>query len=511
MSALEESERFEERLARIEHLLEELTQRVERLERARQPAIQPPSVRSESSKERVTAEPPIPPPPVVPPLSEEIAARVIPAEEPETPPPPPPPAMTVVREKPTEQEPWEQVVGGRLALWVGLVATFLALGFFLAYAWRYLSDAGRLAIGFAGGAILLAVGEYSRTRVARWFSEGISGAGIAVLYLSIWAGAQRYGIFSFEIAFVLMALTVILGVVLALRYDAISLSVLATIGGFLTPALLGTSGARTASPYPFLTYVTVLNAGILVVSLYRNWQALVWLAFTATVLLLFGWAVDSYETTYRWQVFAFVTVNFALYLATACWRCLVRGLESESGEIALVVADAGVYALAGYALIGDALGKFPGLFALALAILFGMMSLAVHRQAPRNGSLRNSLAGIAFLFLMWAMTHQTYEAFRFWYRTGDWQRLAQMVISLEWTVVGALLLVAGIARSIQLLRIAGLSLLGVTALKVFLFDLSFLDIPMRVLSFGGLGLTLIGISWLYSRYGVGKTDSSSHA
>ena len=69
------------------------------------------------------------------------------------------------------------------------------------------------------------------------------------------------------------------------------------------------------------------------------------------------------------------------------------------------------------------------------------------------------------------------------------------------------MLVAGIIRSIQPARLAALGLLGFTALKVFLFDLSFLDTPMRILSFGGLGLTLIGISWLYSRYGIGKSGS----
>ena len=69
------------------------------------------------------------------------------------------------------------------------------------------------------------------------------------------------------------------------------------------------------------------------------------------------------------------------------------------------------------------------------------------------------------------------------------------------------MLVAGIIRSIQPARLAALGLLGFTALKVFLFDLSFLDTPMRILSFGGLGLTLIAISWLYSRYGIGKSGS----
>ena len=511
MSALEEPQRLEERLAHIERMLEDLAQRVQSIERTRGASVASPSTVPESPKEALSAEPGIPPPPVVPPLSEEAAARVTPMEREEPLPPAPPPVMASLRAQPSgEEENWEQLVGGRMALWLGSIATFLALGFFLAYAWRYFSDAGRLAVGFAGGALLLALGEYASKRVERWFSEGISGAGIAVLYLSIWAGAQRYGSFSFELSFVLMALTVALGVVLALRHDAISLGVLATLGGFLTPVLLGTGEGR-GTPYPFLTYVTVLNAGILVVSLYRNWWALVWLSFTATVLLLLGWAAEGYEPVYRWQVFAFVSVNFALYLAAACVRCFVRRTESLLEETLLVIADAGVYAPAGYVLIGDALGRFPGAFALVLAILFGGMSAAVQRTRRANHSLRVSLGWLAFLFLMWAVTHQTHESVRHWFGTGDWQRLAQLIISLEWTLVGALLLVAGVVRSVPSMRMAAFFVLGAAALKVFLYDLSFLDTPMRILSFGGLGLTLIGISWLYSRYGTGTQSQQGEA
>ena len=66
----------------------------------------------------------------------------------------------------------------------------------------------------------------------------------------------------------MMAVTVFVGVLLAQRYDAISLSLLATIGGFLTPpVLLRGEGGAPVAPYPLFTYVTVLNAGILTVSL----------------------------------------------------------------------------------------------------------------------------------------------------------------------------------------------------------------------------------------------------
>lgn len=115
---------------------------------------------------------------------------------------------------------------------------------------------------------------------------------------------------------------------------------------------------------------------------------------------------------------------------------------------------------------------------------------------------------VATLGGAWLLAQETYEAFYYWHVRGalgeEWHRLAQMAISLVWTLSGAVMLVAGIVRGVQVARLTALGLLGLTALKVFLYDLSFLDTPMRILSFGGLGVTLIGISWLYSRYGIGK-------
>ncbi|MGI8426689.1 MAG: DUF2339 domain-containing protein [Actinomycetota bacterium] len=47
---------------------------------------------------------------------------------------------------------------------------------------------------------------------------------------------------------------------------------------------------------------------------------------------------------------------------------------------------------------------------------------------------------------------------------------------------------------------AALGLLGLTILKVFLYDLSFLAQLYRILSFIGLGLILMTASYVYQRY-----------
>ncbi|GIV19859.1 MAG: membrane protein [Armatimonadota bacterium] len=447
MPEREDSNLVLQRLEQLERRIEELTQRVERVEQQARPSAPaetavPTPAEPSTPRDEIAAQPVIPPPPMVPPLSEEVVSRITP-EPAETPPPsePVPPVISLATEAeaPGLGASWEQLVGGKGALWIGSIATFFALAFFLAYTWQLLGDVFKLVVGFTAGAALLAFGEHSRKRVERWFSEGISGAGIAVLYLSIWAGAQRYHLFSFEVSFALMAATVFLGVLLALRYDAMSLSILATIGGFLTPVLLRSEGGTSTTPYPLLTYVTVLNAGILAVSLYRQWRALVWLSFFATILLVLGWAEGSYQESFRWAVFAYVTLNFLLFLGCACFRSLIQRASTQAEELLLVFADTGVYTLAGYALVGEALGSYPSAFALVLAVLFGGLSMLVHQRAPQNRSLRDSLGGIALFFLTIAVPMQLKQ---------DW-------LVVGWSVQAAVLVALGLRLNSPLLHRAG--------------------------------------------------------
>jgi len=53
---------------------------------------------------------------------------------------------------------------------------------------------------------------------------------------------------------------------------------------------------------------------------------------------------------------------------------------------------------------------------------------------------------------------------------------------------------------LQGIRWFGLGFLGVVIFKVFLYDLSNLTTLYRILSFMGLGIILLTVSWLYHRY-----------
>jgi uncharacterized membrane protein len=76
---------------------------------------------------------------------------------------------------------------------------------------------------------------------------------------------------------------------------------------------------------------------------------------------------------------------------------------------------------------------------------------------------------------------------------------AQVALSLLWIVLGTVVFVFGLARRRLLVRQAGLALLALASLKVFLVDLSSLDVAYRVLSLFALGTLLLLTAWAYAR------------
>ena len=79
----------------------------------------------------------------------------------------------------------------------------------------------------------------------------------------------------------------------------------------------------------------------------------------------------------------------------------------------------------------------------------------------------------------------------------EWEDILRSILGI---VLAIGFLLWGILRGLRDWRIASLAIMILAVAKVFLFDASGLDGLLRISSFVALGLSLIGIGWLYSRY-----------
>ena len=114
-----------------------------------------------------------------------------------------------------------------------------------------------------------------------------------------------------------------------------------------------------------------------------------------------------------------------------------------------------------------------------IAILYAGQLLAERNSAPR----------VYFALLGTALT----TILLFYQVSGK-------MLTVSWGIEGAILLAAGFLLRERMLRLPGLTLLLGCILKLFLWDLRHLDTLPRIFSFIVLGLILVGVSWVYSRF-----------
>ena len=144
-------------------------------------------------------------------------------------------------------------------------------------------------------------------------------------------------------------------------------------------------------------------------------------------------------------------------------------------------------------------------FASYLAFIFCVAATlwAARDHLPSlDGTERAELAVFAIAINVYALIALSSEFWDFFGRASTVLQadLARhLSLSVLWTVYASALIFVGVQRRSPLLRWQALILFGLVVVKVFLFDLSFLERAYRILSFLVLGVVLLIVSFLYQR------------
>lgn len=144
-------------------------------------------------------------------------------------------------------------------------------------------------------------------------------------------------------------------------------------------------------------------------------------------------------------------------------------------------------------------------FASYLAFIFCVAAAlwAAREHLPSlNDTERAELAAFAIAVNVYALIALSAEFWDFFGRAdtvlqADLAR--HLSLSVLWTVYASALIFVGVQRRSPLLRWQALILFGLVVVKVFLYDLSFLERAYRILSFLVLGVVLLVVSFLYQR------------
>ncbi len=287
---------------------------------------------------------------------------------------------------------WEWLVGGNWLARIGIVALIIGIGFFLKLAFDndWIGEMGRVALGLVAGIALLGAGEYWRVRYPVW-SQAVSGGGLAVLYLSVFAAYSLYGLISPWAALGFSFLVTVLAAGLALRSEAKSIAILGILGGFATPPFLADDIGRQEA---LLGYVLVLDVGVLALSTFRNWRWFTLLALFGSLFLFAYWETLNPDTPI-WLKQAGITAIFLIFVAATTLFHIVWRRTPEIFDHGLTVVNAAGYLGFSYQVMWDEFRPWMGAFTLLLALFYGILAYGIFTRHRDQAHLSLFALGIA--------------------------------------------------------------------------------------------------------------------
>jgi hypothetical protein len=355
------------------------------------------------------------PPPIVPQVRPALARL---ASTPPTP-PAPPTLQPAARRPALAAVNWEQFMGVKLFAWIGGLALFIGVAFFVKYSFdnNLVPPALRVALGFLAGLGLLGGGMVMSRKNYPALAQTLCATGVVILYAVTFACRSVYGFkfFGPMPTFLLMALITVTGFLLAVRLKALVVAILGMLGGFLTPILVSTG---QDNPLGLFGYIAILDTGLILVARHRRWFFLAALSALGTAIMQILWAGEFFEAEKYVEgnkilIALAVLLGFnALYLG-ASWRAKMgkpaKREEGKSVDLAglnvktwLSGSTLGLAAVAlafsGWFLSFQPLAQRPVLmFGFVMLIDLGVVALAL---ADETIAAAQAIAGIAVFGLL---------------------------------------------------------------------------------------------------------------
>lgn len=214
-------------------------------------------------------------------------------------------------ESPTRRLTIEEVLAGKVFVWIGAIALVLTAAFLLKLGFDsgIITEPVRVIAAAVFGIALWCVGEWARSRVSL-IAQALCGAAVAVLYASVLAGHNLYGLFGPNgeaIAFGLMATITAAAILLSLRHGP-AVAILGMLGGFMLPPVLAQGfGGPTAG---MVLYLIAIEIGVLAVTGKRGWFGISLMTLIFSVTWSIGYTLIGDNPTER-------TLTAMLVLGTA--------------------------------------------------------------------------------------------------------------------------------------------------------------------------------------------------
>jgi uncharacterized membrane protein len=377
----------------------------------------------------------------------------------------------------------EQFIGLKLLNFIGIVVLLIGIviGVKFAVDQDLISPLFRIMLAYAAGALLLILSITLKTKYEAFSAVLFSGAA-ATFYFTTYGAFEFYGFLSRPFAFSLMVLFTIVAVWISLRYNRQEISILALVGAYGIPFLVGGNAGNIAVRFG---YLFLINSGILVISFKKNWEWLKYLSFGFSWLIFVSWLLLKYDASWFATGLGFMIAFFVQFSITICGFRLFRRQELPSTDYLLVcLLNVFVYvsALLLYRHTNNAADY--ALVTLLLALVYLSISIMLHFLLKKNQGLSKlfMLSGLILLIVYTPI------------------QLDGIIVSLIWIAGAIVLFIAGLGLKVGVFRFLSFALFGITLCKLVIVDSRRFSSIEKIITYVSIGGVLLVISFLYQKY-----------
>jgi len=363
----------------------------------------------------------------------------------------------------------ESTIGKNWASWIGAVLLVLGMSFFLKYAWEqgwiHPTPAARIAASVFIGIVIAIAAEFVYRKQMRQLAGALYGASIAILIATFFASYSYFGpdqrVLELTPAFAGVAVSALLGILIALHIDVMTPAVIALLGAYLAPAILNSHEDRSAGLFVYLAILAV--TGWLLSYFKPRWRLVRWQSFLSTALWYFAWWTGvGDQHTHDALAISFATLFYLGYLVEMF-------LSSQR------LSDIPAATSTGSNLIDNTLDAHLAFLSLLnTACVFGALYALFETQSIALGSIAIGLAVIQGLILLVTRSKS------FWLSSALQSIslvtvaaplfLNDFSITIAWLIMAAAITILGRITRLPGLRWWGVALVLLAAGRVFLFD-----------------------------------------
>jgi hypothetical protein len=337
-------------------------------------------------------------------------------------------------EEPSVKSDLEKFIGENLINKIGIVITVIGVAIGAKYSIEngLISPMTRIILGYLFGLGLLGIGYKLKSNYENYSSVLVSGA-IAIMYFITFFAYSLYEIMPQILAFGLMVVFTIFTVIAAIKYNRQVIAHIGLVGAYAVPFLLSDGSGKIVILF---SYISIINIGILAISVKKYWKPLYYSSFGLTWLIYFAWYMSKYQAIAHFSLsFIFLSLFFAIFYLTFLTYKLLQKEIFKIEDIILLIINSFIFYGIGYSILDNdnTANQYLGIFTIINAIVHFAVGLIIYRQKLADKNLFYLVAGLGLVFITMAIPVQL---------DGNW-------VTLLWVGEAALLFWIGRTKSVS--------------------------------------------------------------